>query len=133
MVMRNDYGILPFLVVKDEEVLTATYYNRIPETPQDVGDEFQYDIVNEKDKTYSTILNGLQTDRATCSIVTDDDCGFKINGYVATQEGSFWQITNIVKRLVRKENKQALRFMKETAETEYLLGLVEVDNPWELK
>ena len=43
---------------------------------------------------------------------TNDDCGFKINGYIATQDGLFWQITGILKRLVKDENKQALRILK---------------------
>ncbi len=130
---KCDYGILNFLSIKVEEVLTATYYPRIPETPQDSGVEFQYDIVDEKDKAYSTLLNNLQTDNGTSAIKTNDMCGFKVNGYVATQDGSFWQITNVSKHLVKPNTKQALRLMKETAETEYLLRLIEVDNPLELK
>lgn len=130
---KCDYGILNFFSIKDEEVLTGTYYNRMPETTQDYGIEFQYDIVDENNKAYSTILNNLKSDKGTSAIKTNDMCGFKIDGYVATQDGSFWQITEIVKHLVRPNTKQALRLMKQTAETEYVLRLIEVDNPWELK
>ena len=129
--MADDF--LNFLVVKDEEVLSGTYYDRIPETPQDVGIYFTYDIVNEHDKSYSTILNNIKTDRGTATIKTNDECGFRIDGYLTTQEGTLWQITGLGKQLVKPENKQALRLLKETAETEYILRLIEVENPWELK
>ena len=130
---KEDYGILNFLAIKSDEVLTGNYYARLPETPNDIADEFQYDIVNEHDKAYSLVLNNLQTDRTTCVIKTNDNCGFKINGYVTTQDGILWQITSIGKQLVKAETKQALRWLKQTIETEYVLRLLEVDNPWDLQ
>jgi hypothetical protein len=133
MVMKKYDDILDFLVEREEEVLSGTYYNRMPETTQDVGIPFNYDIVNEKDRRYSTILGNIRADGATSTIKTNDHCGFKINGYIATQDGSFWQVAGLGKHLVKPETKQALRLLKESAETEYVLSLIEVDNPWGIK
>lgn len=124
---------LDFLTVKDEEVLTGTYYKRKPITTDDGGLPFSYDIVNESDRTYSTMLNTLQTEQAVQTIVTNDLVGFKVKGYVVTQDGILWQITGIVKRLVKAENKQALRILKQTIDTEYVIRLIAVDNPMGLK
>ena len=124
---------LDFLQIKDEEVLTGTYYKRRPLTLADGGDVFQYDIVDESDTSYSNILNNLQTEKSVQTIKTNDVCGFKVKGYVVTQDGLFWQITGILKKMVKPENKQALRILKQTIETEYILRLIEVDNPMGLK
>lgn len=124
---------LDFLTVKDEEVLTGTYYKRRPITTEDGGLPFSYDIVNESDKNYSTIISNLQTEQVVQTIRTNDLVGFKIKGYVVTQDGILWQITNIMKRLAKPENKQALRILKQTIETEFVIRLMAVDNPMELK
>ena len=125
--------LLNFLRVEDEEVLSGTYYKRLPESPIDNGVSFEYDIVNEKDKRYSTIIGNIRADGATCTIKTNDNCGFKINGYIATQDGSFWQIAGVGKHLVKPDSKQVLRLFRESAETEYVISFIEVENPWELK
>lgn len=124
---------LDFLTVKDEEVLTGTYYKRRPTTTDDGGVTFNYDVVDESDRAYSALLNTLQTEQAMQTIKTNDLCGFKIKGYVVTQDGVLWQITSILKKIVKPENKQALRILKQTIETEYIIRLLAVDNPMELQ
>ena len=124
---------LELLAIKDEEVLTGTYYARRTKTPNDGGITFNYDIANDIDRNYARLLDALETENATQTIKTNDADGFKVKGYIATQDGSFWQITGITKRLAKPENKQALRFLKQTAETEYIIRLIEVENPWGLK
>ena len=124
---------LDFLTIKDEEVLTGTYYARLPLSNKDNGIPFQYDIVDEKDKSYTTLLNTLQTEQSLQTIKTNDMCGFKVKGYVATQDGLLWQISGLIKRIIKPNNKQALRILKESIETEYVIRLIEVDNPMGLK
>ena len=124
---------LDLLAVSDDEVLSGTYYNRRPKTTEDVGVDFKYDIVDEKNESYSKVLDAIETVKSIQTIKTNDECGFKIKGYVVTQTGEMWQITSIVKRLIKPENKQALRVLKKTIETEYVLRLIEVENPWGLK
>lgn len=124
---------LDLLTIKDEEVLTGTYYNRRPKTTADVGISFSYDIVDESDRNYSKLLDNLQTEQVMQTIKTNDLCGFKTKGYVVTQDGRFWTITGIIERLVKRENKQALRVLRQTIETEYVIRLLQVDNPMELK
>lgn len=124
---------LDFLTIKDEEVLSGNYYEEYPMLPSDTYEPFQYDIVEETDRTYAKLLDAIKEERTVCTIKTNDNCGFKINGYIATQDGLFWQITGIVKRLIKEDNKQALRILKQSIETEYIIRLIGVDNPKGLK
>ena len=124
---------LDFLHIQDEEVLSGTYYARLPITSQDAGEPFQYDIVDDNDKTYSLLLNSIQTEQSIQTIKTSDASGFKVKGYVVTQDGALWQITGIIKKLSNPNNKQALRILTETVESEYIIRLIQVDNPMGLK
>lgn len=124
---------LDFLHIQDEEVLSGTYYARLPKTSQDAGEPFQYDIVDDNDKTYSLLLNNIQTEQSIQTIKTSDASGFKVKGYVVTQDGALWQITGIIKKLSNPNNKQALRILTETVESEYIIRLIQVDNPMGLK
>lgn len=122
---------LDLLHIKDEEVLTATYYARRPKTPQDSGVQFDYDIVSEPRSNYGNIISNLNGVLSYQTIRTNDLVDFKVKGYCVTQEGGLWQIEEITKQLVTTNNKQALRNIKQI-ETERILRMIEVDNPWGL-
>ena len=126
-------GLTDVLKLHFEERLSATYYPIIPETPKDGGEFFHYDIINESDRAYATMLENIKTDRTVMTIKTDDKIEFKTTGYIATQDGLFWQIDGIIKAVKHENTKEALRFLKETVQTAYIMRLTEVDNPWELK
>jgi hypothetical protein len=130
---KNVNDFLNLLIGKSDEVLTGSYYPKRPKTARDVSIKFGYDIVNDSDISYSKILDNVKTEQSILTIKTNDVCGFSINGYVVTQDGDMWQITGIIKRIVVKENKQALRFLKETPATEYVMRLIGVENPMGLK
>lgn len=124
---------LDLLHQRSEEVLTGTYYDRRPLTPQDVGEAFSYDIVDEPRSAYFNLLQSLNTTMSTQTIKTTDIHDVKVKGYCVTQEGGLWQIQEVVKRIKNPKTKYALRVIQTTIETEYVLRMVEVDNPWELK
>lgn len=127
-------SLLDFLKDKSEEYLSANYYPTLPRTPNLAQPRpFNYGIVNESDKSYAKLLDQLQTTMKTMTIHTDDNRGFKIDGYVATQDGSLWVIAGLVESLVNENTKQALRFAKKTIQTRYILRLIGVDNPMGLK
>lgn len=124
---------LDFLQLSDDEVLSGTYYNRLPKTSQDIGVPFQYDIVQDSDKTYSMMLNQIQSEQCLQTIKTNDLSECKVKGYVATQDGLLWQITGFIKKPSTPNNKESLRILKNSVETEYIIRLLQVDNPMELK
>ncbi len=124
---------LDAMTIMDAEVLTGTYYAKQPKTPSDNGITFDYDIVDESDRSYARMLDNIRTERGVQTISTDDKVPFKIKGYVVTQDGTFWQIAGIIKRVKHEDNKEALRLIKETIQTRYIIRLIEHENPWELK
>lgn len=118
---------LDFLQLSDDEVLSGTYYKRLPKTSQDKGVPFQYDIVQDSDKTYSLMLNQIQSEQCVQTIKTNDLIDLKIKGYVVTQDGKMWQITGIIEKPSKPGNKEALRILKKSVETEYIIRLLQVD------
>ena len=122
---------LDILDVKTNEVFKGKYYKDRPETPADFATEFTYDVVDANDRTYSKVLNNLEVDRGTHSIKTNEYLDFKINAYVITQDGLMWQITSV--QTIPSKNKQAYRYIKRAVGEEYVLRLIQVDNPWGLK
>lgn len=123
---------LDFIVPKDDEVYWGTYYSKRPKSYKNYGIGFAYDVLDPNDKSYSKLLDTLKADKATLTIKTNDMCGFAIGGYIATQDGEFWQINSILKR-DNPENKQALRILTNTIDTEFVLRLINVENPMDLK
>lgn len=124
--------ILDLLVARTEEVLTGKYYAKRPQRTSNGYEVFKYDIVNASEKVFASLLTNLEENLTTSIIKSDDNCGFKVGGYVTTQDGEFWKITGIVEKPYREENKQSARLMKKTAGIEYFLRLIKVDNPFEL-
>lgn len=126
-------GYLKFMTDRSEEVLKGTYYKQIPKTPFDSGDKFSYYIVNQSDKTYAKLLDGIEAPIKTLTISTDDvEFGFEINGYIKTQGNELWQITGIVEAPANENTMQALRKHVKTIQTRNIIRLIGVENPWEL-
>lgn len=121
-----------FFAIKDDDFFSGTYYARRPKTTQDVGIEFAYDIEDAQQDSRENVLSTLQTKRELFSIRTVEPIKFKIQGYVVTQEGEFWQIDSLLKRPY-KQNKEVYRLFKNAPTVETVLRLVKVENPWQLK
>lgn len=122
---------LDYLTEKDEEVLTGIYFNRRPKTAEDEGIEFNYDMVNDRDTSFSTVLQNVKTQRAIMTIKTKAKIKFEINGYIKAQDGGLFQVMGFIKRIVN-DKKLALRYFKETNSTEYTLRLIEVENAMDI-
>lgn len=123
--------IFDFLTAKNDNVYTGSYYSRRPKTTSDVAQEFNYDLVDDHTKDKANVLNALETDSERLTIKTVDTLRFKVKGYVATQEGDFWQIESITTRPI-EEFKESNRLFK-NLKKETTLRLVKVENPWELR
>lgn len=135
-------NFLEFLKDCQDEVLTGTYYARRPIIEgyngavktdyNDHGVPFRYDIVDDKASTYQTMIGTLRADRTLQTIKTDADIDFIVDGYVKAQDGGFYQISEVIKRIAPPKNKQALRWFKTTIKTTRVLRMIEVDNPFNL-
>ena len=119
---------LDFFRIHREEVLTGEYFPKRPKTDADHGTPFNYDIVDESDRSYALLIEALKTDKTICTIKTVEKLNFIIKGYIRLQDGGLWQITGFSKHLL-SARKQALRFTRETVDTEYVIRLIEAENP----
>ena len=126
-------GVTDEMKLHFEEVLTGSYYEKYPKLPRDKGVRFGYDIVDESDREYAKLVDNIKGERVVMTIKTDDNIDFKITGYITTQDGLFWQITGVIKRVKHENTKEALRFLKTTIQTSYLIRLINAENPMEIK
>lgn len=127
------FDFIDMLSIHDHDFLEGNYYPKKPKSPKDHSILFGYEMVDENAVSYAKILNNLRADQATCTIRTHEDIGWKIKGYVVTQDDLCWQIVDFRKILMPESNKEALRVVKQSSQTEYIIRLIAVENPWELQ
>ena len=113
--------------IKTDYPLTGAYYLRRPLTTNDVAETFNYKPIDPRAKRYGQIISNLKTDEQSFSIETNTQCKFKIGGYIITQDGGMWQITETLTKT--QEDIEALRLFKDNAKTVNIIRLIAVDNP----
>ena len=123
---------LDLLNPKTEYYLTGYYYPYYPSTPEDGRVTFNYKQVNPYSRAFGTVLDNVRLDNETYALKTNEDCGFKIKGFISTQDGAFWSIAEIVHNEQVPGAEEALRFFKTVVQSEYLIRLIRADNPWEI-
>lgn len=116
---------------KYNKTLLGSYYATKPLTVKDVGVPFDYEILDPWAKEQDTINNLGVSKYRTMAIKTNDPLEWSTSGYVSLQEGGLFQITSIRQDL-GNVSKQAYRNLRYTLGGEYVLNLVEVENPTKL-
>lgn len=114
---------------KYEKTFTGTYYSELPLTTENAGIKFDYEIAERCESKNQTVLGNIAVQSKAVTIKTNDILDFKINGYVALDDGSFFVIESI-KENTENATKEACRLLNSTVCTEYELKLSEHDNPW---
>lgn len=127
------FDFLDLETVRDDQYLEGTYYERLPKTPQDHPVLFSYEQLNPVSRDYAKLMGELRADNETTAIRTNERLRWRINSYVCTQDGKFWQIEGIVTQVQSEENKEVLRVLAQAIDTDFLLRLRLKDNPWSLK
>jgi hypothetical protein len=128
-------SFLDFFKPHDDEYMTGYYWDKRP-TPNVYREEgrqtFRYSKASAKEKQFNTVMQNMRLDSERYSIKTCDDCGFKINGYISTQNGLFWVIEDIIHDEQTAGNEEALLQWKSAVKTEFVIRLRRVDNPFEI-
>jgi len=120
--------LLDMLVPKEGYVLNGTYREKYKDAPS----YFEYDEVDSPRWSFGEVINNLIRDTSAYVIRTQHPLKWKTNGFVITQDGKAWRITEIIKHAISK-NKDSLRIMRENPAAEFVLGMIEVDNPMEIE
>lgn len=114
--------ILDFIENKDGYFFKGYYRKFKDSAPQ----YFTYKIISNANEKFDSIINNLMRVSNSMVIQTPFNINFEINGYVSTQEGELYMIETLQKDT---KNSRALTFFRESARTEYVLGLIKQDNP----
>lgn len=123
---------LDLLNGKFDKTLEGTWYIKKQMTPQTVGQPFDYEILEPNSRSYQMIIGNLAGSGNTLSIKTSDDYEWKEKTFVVLQDSKMYIIESIREDL-GNVNKEAFRMLKDVVGIEYVLGLIEVDNPYGLK
>ena len=120
--------LLDALKPKVGYVLSGTYREKYKDSPL----YFEYDVVDSPRWSFGEIINNLIRDDSAYVIRTMEPLPWKKNGFVITQDGKAWRITEKIKHSTT-HNKDVLRLVKENPSTEWVLAMVSVENPMELQ
>lgn len=123
--MEMDY--LDFLVDSTTERLTGYFYKRRPKTKEDGRLPFQYEQLDPNSKVFDKVLGNVRADRATYAIKTNDYSDFNVGGYIITQNGKIWEITEVITNEQVKGNNDALWWFKTAKNVECSVRMIEID------
>ena len=118
---------LDFLRPRSGNDVYTGVYRRFKE---EQGKVFEYETIDNPTRTFGQITTNLLTDTRSMRIKTTMAIDFEVEGFVTTQDGSLWQISQIMNDC---HNSQALRIFKSSPVCEKVITLVGVDNPRGLK
>lgn len=121
---------IDLLIDTSEEFLTGYYYKRRPKSKDDGRVTFLYKQLNPNARVFNTVLGNIRADSETYAIKTNDHCGFKVGGYVSTQNGKIWQITEVVTNEQADGANEVLRWFKTAKQSDCSVRLLRVDNLW---
>lgn len=120
------FDILDLLKPREDYVMAGSYRKQKSDPPQ----YFEYAEVDYPSKSFGEIINNLITTKQGLTIRTMWDCGYEVEGYIVTQDGRMWTIEQIQ---VSHNNGEELRLLRHGVNDEFIIALVCVDNPMELK
>ena len=124
------FDFIDMIVNTGDEFLTGVFYHRRPVSPMDYGVTFRYKQLDPNSKVFDKVLGELRKDSATYAIKTNDDCKFKVGGYIRTQNDLLWEITTVITNEEVEGGNEALRWFKVAKNSEVSIRMVQVDDVW---
>lgn len=121
--------MLDVLNPKTRFTASASYYEKPMNGPEEGAKQFNYEYVNPYSNTYRRLFSNIQTIAGEVAIRTDDQLNYRIDGIVVTQDGHMFKIIQVEKDY-QAANKQVMRILGTPVSTEYVLRLINADNPW---
>ena len=122
-----------FLYDTSEETLTGVFYKTRPNYVNDGGISFKYKQLDPNSRVFDKVLSEIRADSARYAIKTNDACGFNIGGYIVTQNGEFWEITEVVTNEEEKTTKNALRWFKRVSNSEISVRMIKISDLYTLE
>lgn len=126
------FDFIDMIVNTGDEYLTGVFYKRRPATPEDGGVTFKYKQLDPNARVFGKVLGEVRKDRATYAIKTNDDCAFNIGGYIQTQNGLVWEITEVIANEEVQGGNEALRWFRMAKNAEISVRMIQVDDLYNL-
>lgn len=122
--------ILDVMNPKQRFTLTGKYFDDRPISPDVGGEEFNYEYVNPYSRTWRTLFANIQAGAGETAIRTNDQLKFREGkGMVILNDGTAYAIEQKMTDF-QSAPKQAFRVLPTPVDTEYVLRLVAVEEPW---
>lgn len=127
------FDALDIMNPKAKFTATAKYYKERPDSP-DVGAQiFNYEYVDTVSRTYRRLFGNIQSfDAGETAIKTNDQVEYAVNGIVITQDGQMYKILQVAKDY-NETPSQVMRLFGTPVSVTYVLRLITIKNPWEIK
>lgn len=122
---------------------TGRYFEKMPEpmlflkSQSDLyklveGIDLDYEYVDPTEWHYKTLLNNLNdNESASATIKTRTNLPYKVKGIIALDNGRLCSILSVTED-VSAASREAARILPIPQGTEYVLRLLQIDNPWEV-
>ena len=92
--------------------------------------DLDYEYVDPTEWHYKTLLTNLtESEMASATIKTNTDLKFKVKSFVLLDSGRLCQILSVTEDTAAAQ-REAARLMPIPVGTEYVIRLLEVENPW---
>lgn len=126
------FDLLSLFQGRGDKTLTGSYYDKTPLTPANASEAFDYEYIDGNSYEYKMIIGNLRADSNVAVISTKDACKWKRNSHVVLQDGNLYVIKSIRPDL-KNISKLSYRLHNVAYDVDYIVSLIEVDNPYGLK
>jgi hypothetical protein len=123
---------LDLLNGKFDKTLEGAWYLKNQPNINDSGKPFDYEIIDGNSRSYQMLFGNVQGASNIATIKTNEPYEWRENTFVVLQDGKLYSIESIREDL-GKVDKEAYRLLKDVVGVEYVLRLIEIDNPYNLK
>lgn len=124
---------IDMLVDKSDKKLTGYFYKFRPKNADDGKIEFSYKQLDPNSRVFDKFLGNIRADSARYAIKTNENCGFNIGGYIVTQNGEFWEITEVVTNEEEKTTQNALHWFKKVSNAETSVRMIKINDLYDVE
>lgn len=124
---------LEFANPKSRFTASALYFEHEVDDPTDGGQRFTYEYLDPLSHTYRKLFGNIQsTDgNGELAIRTGTRLPYKQGAYIKTQDGKFFQIIQMQEDFSAAK-KQAMRILPIPVSVQYVIRMVQIEDPWEI-
>lgn len=119
---------IDMLVNSSDKKLTGYFYKRRPKTREDGRITFKYEQLDPNSRVFDKLLDNVRADRAIYAIKTNENISFNVGGYIVTQNGLIWEISEVVTNEQEKGSNEVLRWFTTAKNAECNLRMVQIEN-----